>query len=339
MLAVTILPVLAVPLFGAEPEISGQFDLDILWVIFFFARGHVALTLLLYFDKTFIAITKNHPIRLVVAPLALLLVLPFALMADDRLLKISIFVVFVWNVWHFHRQNLGVLALVSISRRQAPPDRAFKLLANLAAIAGILSFCPRQFEAAYGDVDLPSWAGLDRLLLAICLLAIAGAVAKAIVTWGRGSLSTLLFSTTIVGVYCIVFLYPEDILYFAMAQATAHGLQYAIIVYCIGYSSAAAGDVVAPAPQVAKAAPAQLFYGCIVTAILFLWSLFVLKGGYLAGALDSHMGTQAVLRWVQAFAVTALFAHFVIDGGAFRLREKGQRDWMRARMGAVMSPG
>ena len=50
MLAVTILPVLAVPLFGAEPEISGQFDLDILWVIFFFARGHVALTLLLYFD-------------------------------------------------------------------------------------------------------------------------------------------------------------------------------------------------------------------------------------------------------------------------------------------------
>ena len=123
-----------------------------------------------------------------------------------------------------------------------------------------------------------------------------------------------------------------------MAQATAHGLQYAIIVYCIGHSSANAGDVVAPARQATSAAPAQLFYGCAVTAILFLWSLFLLKGGYLAGVLDTHMGTATVLKWTQAFAVTALFAHFVVDGGAFRLREKGQRDWMRARMGAVMSP-
>ena len=332
MLAVTIFPILAVPLFGGTSNGTIS-DLDLLWLIFFFARGHVALTVLFYFDRAFRTLATSQPGRFIVAPLMIVGALPFLLMANETLFKASVFLVFAWNIWHFHKQNMGVLSLICISNGQRPPDRYARLLAGLACAAGIASFVPRQFASIYGDgAFLFDAAALDTLLFAALLGLIVLSAFASLARWGTQNGAAQIFYFASVSVYSIVFLLPGEIVYFAMAQATAHGLQYAIMVYAMGPASGLAH----PRPPEPRKT-ARLIYACLVWTVLLLWSLFILKGDHAARLLDDLLGTSAVLSWVQAFAVAALLAHFIVDGGAFKLREQGPREWMQSRIGRLLS--
>ena len=135
----------------------------------------------------------------------------------------------------------------------------------------------------------------------------------------------------------LIFAFPQGSSVFAMAQATAHGFQYVIITFLLTSAAGSVGRLkVQKDRQVAEAIPlhrtAKAIAAGLTLSVLFGWALWVAYGGTWSKALDEHFGTSLLFKWAEGFAIAALYAHFVVDAGSFRLSEKPPRQWMKTRL-------
>ena len=73
---------------------------------------------------------------------------------------------FVWLLWHYGRQNLGVLSLVSIGTKTPAPSKIERHLYDAACIAGLmgaLATLPQAKESVLAPVlNISYWVGLGR---------------------------------------------------------------------------------------------------------------------------------------------------------------------------------
>ena len=84
--------------------------------LFFLANAHIAITAYLYFDKKFVTIIKNNKKRYILAPIAIVLLSGFSFsIIPNNYSFFWLAVYFVWQNWHFGRQNFGLYALVAAS--------------------------------------------------------------------------------------------------------------------------------------------------------------------------------------------------------------------------------
>jgi hypothetical protein len=184
---------------------------------------------------------------------------------------------------------------------------------------------------------------LGRLLMYPFMATLVFGIANVLWHRSRYNLVKGAFYVVVLGGFGLVFAYPTNPAVFAMAQATAHGIRI-LIMSLVTMAAGTAGRLLTEAelgqPILNRQVPLARAAASVVTSLVLLaWALFVSKGGDVSAWLDAHLETTLTLRWAAGFAIAALYAHFIVDAGAFRLSEKPQREWVRGRLGFLLGAG
>ncbi len=302
LLAATVLPIAWLTLAGLPPLAGAVPAWATALLIWLGGSGHVAGSFAFYFEPQARAfMIRERPGRFVWAPLGVIAVvaLAFATVHEAAVTAALVLVYWTWQVHHYSRQNMGVLAFLARAERRpvTPAELRALQLTDLAGITASLPFL-REFGVSMA-APWGAWlhgAGAVFFIAAICVW-----LAERIRSGGQsrardlGMVVLLLF-------YLPLFLFDS----FPLAVtgfATAHGVQYFLFLGCV-----------ARVPRDRQIRALAALAGCtlVLGAVLFLSGLSARGAFYGAG-------------------LGVVMAHFVIDAGMWRLREPFQRAYMAER--------
>ncbi len=272
------------------------------------ANFHVAATGWFYTDPVMRSHFRSNPARYLIAPCLLIAGGAALFQFGDASLRGTLLVLFFcWQLWHYQKQNVGLLSFIAAGTDGVPLSIWERRTLALAAFAGMLGFFSLN---TVGLPDLSSeFARLHRLGAAAYVLpplALCVAVAKTpTLRTNRLRLAYLLFGASF---FLPTFLF-DDQRSATMGYAITHGLQYLVFM---GFVS-----VGRPHP---------------------LASLVMLLGMATLGAmaLNAAILVPDLSGFPYGFVIYGAFigavaAHFVLDAGIWRLREPFQRGYMREK--------
>lgn len=304
----SLLPFLAFPV--AQYVIPGtDTALNIIVIMTFVgANFHVASTAWFYSDRSMYAHFGAQPLRYLILPGLLIAgsaaAFQFASPSTRGYLLVAFF---CWQLWHYQKQNLGLLSFVAAGTDGVPVSAWERRTLGLSAVAGIAGF----FSLYY--VGLPERSAefqvlhrLGAVLYALVPFAFCVAVASSqALRQNALRLSCFAFGALF---FLPTFLFGEWISA-TLSYAIAHGLQYLVFM---GFVS-----IGRPRP---------------VASVVILLGLGAL------GALALNAGIRAPTwpDFAYGYAlygafVGAVMTHFVLDAGLWRLREPFQRQYMRKK--------
>lgn len=298
--AVTVLPFVFVPMVAhAVPE--GSPTLYVYGIILFLSTNfHVASTGWFFTDRQMRGHLGSHPVRYAVAPLAVIAACAAGFQWLGPLVADGIAMVFVgWLLWHYQKQNLGLLSFVAAGSDGAPLSVWERRTLTLTAVAGIAGvFNATQVAPAYVAREAGLLHEFGALLYLLVPLSAAIAIA------GSASLRTnrlrLFFFVLGAAFYVPVYVFSDPVSAIT-GSATAHGLQYLVFMGTVSGSGQRSLKPV-------------------------LVMLAIAGGGALA--LDYAADAGGLLK---GLFVGGVMAHFIIDAGIWRLREPFQRGYMRRK--------
>lgn len=314
IVGVTILPILFVP-FSQHVMTDGDSALGAIIVLSFIGNNfHVAASSWFFTDREMRTHFRSHPRRYIVVPALLLIGCALLFQFADKPLRgWTLATFFAWQLWHYQKQNVGVLSFIAAGTGSGPLSVWERRTLAAAAVAGILGFF------SLSRIGLGDWASqLAQLhqLGAVTYLAVpvffAIAVAKA------PSLADcklrLIFLALGASFFLPTYLF-DDPMSATMGYALAHGLQYVVFMGIV---------------SVRRRAP--------ITSLIMLLGLSVLG----ALLLNAAVGAPDITDLPYGFAIYGVFvgtvmSHFVLDAGIWRLREPFQRAYMRERFSFVFN--
>lgn len=285
------------------------------WLLFVGSSVHVASTGWLYTLPDVKAHVRSHRLRYLWVPL--LLVVGGALTCatlDARQRSLLLLAFFAWQFFHFAKQSLGMAALAASGTGASglrPVERRCIVAAGLCGIVGLA--CRPQL------LQLPLAAQLGfvfrgaevafAVAVAIGLLALARRPAPRRAGFELCAVAALVFSAP-------VFLFDSP--YAAVGGMTAaHGLQYLLLVGLV-----AEGE----RRRTGRWAGMAVLVG-----------MALMGGALLAAASHLHHGPAAA-RLIFGAYLGVVAAHFVVDGGLWRLREQFPRAFLSARLPFLVAP-
>lgn len=280
---------------------------DVNVTLAFLASGfHVALTSFFYLEPDLAELRRLHRGRFVWAPLGLALgtaALTLWLHGDIAWVLAGYF---AWQLYHYQRQNFGVMAFVASSQKVARPTTLEQVALEVAGYAGILGFfaldgfaTPRKvgaFAAALHQV------GLSTQIAAVLLSLVAMVLRLKREGWSWYPLWHLLCS----GFFAGTFILPDIGLAFA-TYAYAHGLQYLVFMYSLSMARGATVPKLSPIALTFMGLAGSILLMVLGDRTMFSWSKDGLFGAYLG----------------------LVMAHFVVDASVWRLGEPTQRAYVR----------
>jgi hypothetical protein len=298
--AVTLAPFLIVPVVThAVPDGS-----PVLYaygaLIFLSTNFHVASTGWFVTDPEMRTHFRAHPLRYVVAPVAVILACAVGFQWLGPKIGDGIIVVFVgWLLWHYQKQNLGLLSFVATGTDRVPVsvwERRTLMLTGIAGVAGVFSatgVAPAWLAGEFGYLhQLGAWLYL--------LVPVCAAVAVASNASLRINRLRLLFFVIGAAFYVPVFVFNDPVSAIT-GSATAHGLQYLVFMGTVSGSGRRSLRPVLAMLAIAAAGALALNYAAD-------------QGGMLKGLF-----------------IGGVMAHFIVDAGIWRLREPFQRGYMRRK--------
>jgi hypothetical protein len=305
--AATILPVLMVP-YAQHVMTDADTALAIMVALNFVgANFHVASTGWFFTDPQMRSHFRARPLRYLVVPvLAVVATAALFQLADKTGRGYLLAAFFSWQLWHYQKQNIGVLSFIAAGTGSGPLSVWERRTLNLAAVAGIFGFFSLN---KIGLSSLaPQFAQLHQLGMAVYLvvpIVLGIAVLKTPALRNSLRLGYLVLTASF---FLPTYLF-DDQMSATLGYAIAHGLQYVVFMGVI---------------SVSKRAP--------------IASLVILVGISTLGALLLNAAIQApdISGSPYAYAIYGAFigtvvAHFVLDAGIWRLREPFQRGYMRER--------
>ena len=279
------------------------------WLLFVGSSMHVAATGWFFSVPEIRRHVRAHRIRYVLAPAGLVLALIVVAAAlSARQLQWVLVVYFAWQFFHFQKQNLGIAALSAAALGLPPLTATERRSLTAAGIGGT--------AALLGHPQLLQLVGIhshDAIFAAGAALFGVGAVIGVRAVLRRADcpmpfvvlyLSGLLFFLPV-----LVFSSP----FAAVAGLTvAHGLQYLLLV-----------TLLAEAPnQGDRSAGASL---SVLMAVSLVLGILLNRA--------SHLHTSdAAGRAIYGAYLGLTCAHFVIDAGLWRLRDKFPRQFLTQRL-------
>jgi len=298
--AVTVLPFVLVPVVAhAVPE--GHPALYAYGVILFLSTNfHVASTGWFITDPEMRGHLKAHPVRYIAAPVAVVAASVAGFQWLGPVVADTIVMVFVgWLLWHYQKQNLGLLSFVAAGTDGVPLspwERRTLALTGIAGIAGV--FSAAQIAPAY----LADEAGFLHLVGGALYLLVPAAAAIAIVKNRslRTNRTRLFFFVIGAAFYLPVFVFSDPVSVIT-GSATAHGLQYLVFM---GTVSGSRKKTLRP--------------------------VFVMLAIATGGALALNYAADAGGA-LKGLFIGGVMAHFLVDAGIWRLRETFQRRYMRGK--------
>ncbi len=302
--AVSVLPFVFVPVVAhAVPD--GNPTLYVYgFLIFISTNFHVASTGWFLTDREMRAHLAAHPVRYAIAPAAVIAgcVAGFQLIGPP-VSDIVVLVFVGWLLWHYQKQNLGLLSFVAAGTDGVPVSvwerRALALTAT-SGIAGVFSVT--QVAPAYlaTEAALLHQAGAAIYLLVPVVAGIAIVRTPSLRT-NRLRLVFFLIGTAF---YLPVFMFSDPVSAIT-GSATAHGLQYLVFMGTVSGSKQRSLRPVFVMLAIATAGAFGLNYAAEAPGVLAP----ALKGLFVGGVM----------------------AHFLVDAGIWRLREPFQRGYMRRK--------
>jgi len=292
------------------PPPSSTPDRALAWLLFVGSSVHVASTGWLFGLPEVRAHAMSRRARFVVLPG--LLVAGCAVLAvvlPPRGISWLLLPFFAWQFFHFQKQNLGMVALVASSQRLAPLARTERRAITVAGCAGICGLVARpgllQLQLGF---DAGLVFELATVAFSLCCL-VGAAVLKAREPAARPASFCVAFVMALV-FFAPVFLFSSP--YAAIGGATiAHGLQYVLLV-----------GLVASGSRSGRTRTMRIALFCNVALI-----------GGLALNVASHLhGAATWGRLLFGVYLGVSMAHFVVDGGFWRLREPFPRAFMASNV-------
>jgi hypothetical protein len=256
---------------------------------------HVGLTSLFWIDPRYRAHMAGTP-RPYYGHAAAILVFVVAGMAigGSRFVDHLAIMALAWNVFHFGRQNWGVLCLAAQGTGSARPGRLEFWACHLGCMGGILGVMPDHALGPFGAGARVFGLALGLAGAGMALLAIRRGMA-------RGMPPLRLFMTIAVALFFLpAYAFPR---HGFTAIAAAHTGQYVVIMMVLA---------------------ADRTHGSRLARIggmLGLATLYVC--GVLLLAQEWRWGEWS--RTMTALGLTVVMWHFVVDAGVFRLSEPEQR--------------
>ncbi len=299
------------------PPASAPPGRGLAWLLFVGSSAHVASTAWFYTLGEVRAHVREHRIRYVWTPVALIMSAGIiAAVTPAAGLQWCLLPYFAWQFFHFQKQNIGLAALAAAGLQALPlrpAERRSLVVAGAAGIAGLLAR-PGLLQLAVR----PDLAGLYPAALAV----FAGAACTGLAAAARRPASERPAGFCVVYVISLVFFAPVFVFsspYAAVAGMTnAHGQQYLLLV----------GLVAAGGHRVRGRAIGVLVLGNIALA----------GGALLAAASHLHNGAP-LLRLLFGAYLGAVMAHFVVDAGLWRMRDRFPRAFLSARVPYLLPGG
>ncbi len=280
------------------------------FLLFVGSSVHVAATGWFYTVPEVRGHMRRHKARFIWIPAALIAGAgAAAMLLRPRLIECCLLPYFCWQFFHYQKQNLGIGALAAAAQRVQPlqpAERRALLAAGLSGIAALLGR-PQLLQLTIRPVLQPLYPiGIGCFGLAVAAgvaLLLCRRAAQRPAGFCLGYLSGLLFMLPV-----FVFSSP----YAAVAGLTiAHGLQYLLLVALV---AGGAGGGMRRAVQLAA-----------------LGNIALIGGALLSVASDQQHGAPPA-RVLFGVFLGAVMAHFVVDAGLWRMRERFPRSFLASRL-------
>jgi hypothetical protein len=304
--AATFVPMAAMPVLARFHPTADS----IVWMTgllhFLGGPAHVAATGWFFSEPPARAHFRDHPARYVVVPLLLVVMSTIIVGAWPTSVVTSYFVTayWAWQVYHYQRQNWGILALVSRATTGERASETEGWALRLAVVAGIVA-STYSINIGHGTIFAEHRALLFRV--GIALYAAAGLLAAiAIVRYPALRRSPLRVACLLVGTgfYLPAFVF-RDMPSAFFSYALAHGLQYFVFM---GHLVAKPADRPV-ASQLIRLLAWTLALGCLL-------------------AMGGDLGLTTEVRWLFGLNLGVTMAHFVIDAGIWRMSEPFPRAYI-----------
>lgn len=306
--AATLFPFAFVPV-AARIVPEGSSALYVYFAISFLAGNfHVASTGWFYTDPEMRSFFRSRPLRYFVIPCVLIVGSTVVFYFADRSIGIYLLIPFLaWQIWHYQKQNVGLLSFISTGTNGAPLSIWERRTLELAAVAGILGFFslnpggPKNLSAEFLVAHQIGVAVYWLVPIAFCIAVFKTPDLR------TNKLRLLFF--TFGGLFFLpIFVFADPIPALA-GYAIAHGLQYLVFM---GFVSAG------------KRNPIVSLIALVVIAtcggiILDRWTT----------APNWHDFEYNIA--VYGAFVGVVMTHFVLDAGIWRLREPFQRGYVRKK--------
>jgi hypothetical protein len=286
------------------------------WLLFVGSSVHVAATGWFFTVPEVRAYAKSHPGRYLVTP-GLLVAggASVAALVPASDLTWLLLPFFGWQFFHFQKQNLGLAALAGVScgiGSVRPAERRAIVAAGLAGIVGLVVH-PELLQLA---VRPPFRWAFPVAAAAFAFSVLVGLIAVARRPAAQRRASFLVVYALSLGFFLPVFVFASP--YAAVAGLTiAHGYQYLLIV---GLVAGGRRDGRSPA-----------------VSLVLLINIALLGGLGLNVASHLHDGVPAV-RLIFGAYLGILMAHFVVDAGLWRLRDRFPRTFLTERLPYLLVP-
>ena len=284
------------------------------WLLFMGTSVHVAATAWLYSLPEVRACAHGARTRHLVAPLMLVAAGAAAagvLSIDQFAWVLAPFL--AWQLFHFQRQNLGLVALTARATRSPALDQVERRIISACAIAGIAGLVARP-ERLQLDVDPHLHWLFPIAAAAYGALAVVGLVrvARRFRTNDPAVVGMFVASYSF---FAPVFIFGSP--YAAVAGLTlAHGLQYLVLLGFVG----------------AARQRAQVFAGAALLIVALLGGAVLHQTSHL------HDADTPAARALFGAYLGVVMAHFVVDAGLWRLRDSGARRFVATYLPELVEP-
>jgi hypothetical protein len=300
-------------------------------LIFLGGPAHVSATAYLYTDATVRRYIAAHRLRYLIVPLVLMLgsTAIFGVYSGRQPAIALVFFFQIWLLWHYQKQNYGILAMVSRAATGEGVSRLEAWAVRAAAVGGILAAVQSQ-----------SWGSSLRIggttpfvhRSAILIVAVlVGGVATLVLLVAAVSTQPKLRSPSpriIVLVLTCAYFAPafiwRDQNTAFYTYALAHGLQYLIIM-----SFVAGRPIQSAIDGPAKNRPG---FPTLLLCVLTLGIALAVTG-------DARLVVEQRVVGLYGLALGLTMAHFVIDAGIWKLRHDFPRQYATAAFPFLLPHG
>lgn len=310
----TAIPMIGIPLGSGAPRDATTTLSMVALLSFVGGPGHVSLTAWFYADPRARAHFLANPMRYFVVPLLLIVgtTLAYAVWQEREPTRWINFGFTIWLLWHYQRQNWGVHSFVTRVVSGASASRLEEWILKTAVAGGLIGgIHSAQFGAG---TPVQDYSAAAFHLGGAITMALPVMVVVAIATVPDLRRAPLRMASLVVtaGFFLPVFVFsdPGNAL---LPYALAHGMQYAVFMTYVARST---GDE--PGSPVSASRPGL---GTLLASLLVI-GLFLSKGN------DYGLMQKWNLLPVFGLVLGVTMAHFVVDAGIWRLRDKFPRSYI-----------
>lgn len=311
---VTAVPMLTIPVVKTVHRDTTAM-LSILGLLTFLGGpGHVASTTWFYADP----VARRHfwanPIRYIVAPLFLIVgtTAAYAVWQDQEPTRWINLIFAVWLLWHYQRQNWGILSFVARVTSGGSATKLEEAILKIAVVGGIVGGIK---SAGFGAGTAVEAYGPQAFQLGLAITALVPVLIGAAVATNPALRASPLRLCTLVGTaafFLPVFVLgnPESAV---LTYGLAHGLQYLVFMSYVA-GTAAAGEGAAP--------------GAGRPGVVALLASVIGVGVFLTVCGDVQLVKEWNLLPLFGLVLGITMAHFVVDAGVWRLRDEFPRRYI-----------